>query len=431
MGKNLNIGSVNLADKQYDLQALGLISGDNGWSTLHAVAMPYKTRDNKWHLWFNLGGTTSSMLTGVETVTITGVTFNSSMAQSFSVAQGQSLSLKTAATSISHAGSGGSTLKFAYVTDGVSQYHYLSGNLELDSKPTWATDFPAEQVVRADSTGFLFGALEWQGVSGCEFVASGSVQFTGASCAAPTRTLGQAQYGTATKLELVANNLNANDVYKVTVYGGLYSAGTSQYSYVSIYDGTSWRPCMYASNTADINASSTCTTYFSYTSAQPTVTFKMYNQVATGTMGCMGAASYHLCGISVENVSRKTAMPQIINSVGTNYEGRTVINSAKIASSGSESSICSSSPCGIWRSTGSWLSSVTRGGTGSYTVNFNTGVFSTPPNCTCTTWGYGSYYTACRMNANSTSSGDLSTYRLLDAPTGYDEVVTIMCQGTK
>lgn len=52
-------------------------------------------------------------------------------------------------------------------------------------------------------------------------------------------------------------------------------------------------------------------------------------------------------------------------------------------------SVCSSSPCTITRQSGSWLTSITRTGTGNYTLNITTNEFSAAPTCTCSAGGAG------------------------------------------
>lgn len=75
--------------------------------------------------------------------------------------------------------------------------------------------------------------------------------------------------------------------------------------------------------------------------------------------------------------------PQLVGSVTSNATGALRIESAVITGAGVNGS-CSTTPCTITSKSSDWLSSVSRSATGQYSVNFNAGIFSTPPTCTHT-----------------------------------------------
>lgn len=91
------------------------------------------------------------------------------------------------------------------------------------------------------------------------------------------------------------------------------------------------------------------------------------------------------------------------------------------------SSNCTSSPCTMVSNTPG-VASVTRNGTGSYTVNFVSGNFSAAPVCVCSTTSAANFPTTCSPNAapTSTSWSFASTY----SGTAYDSTFTVICMGT-
>lgn len=70
--------------------------------------------------------------------------------------------------------------------------------------------------------------------------------------------------------------------------------------------------------------------------------------------------------------------PLLVGSVTSNSSGTERVERAVIAAGGTA---CTGSPCTISRQSGNWLTSVTRSGAGSYTLNFASGIFLAPPTC--------------------------------------------------
>jgi hypothetical protein len=113
--------------RQYSLTVTGV-----NWTTSRAVGVPYQTLDGTWRLRFNIVGTDTA--TSSNTYTITGVTFKT-------VTGGQTGAASTSGSARSRGtltiGSGVSTMVAiadAAVTLGTV---ILSGDVELDSKPTF------------------------------------------------------------------------------------------------------------------------------------------------------------------------------------------------------------------------------------------------------------------------------------------------------
>ena len=99
---------------------------------------------------------------------------------------------------------------------------------------------------------------------------------------------------------------------------------------------------------------------------------------------------------TVKPITTAMPMPLLVGGVTSNTSGMERVERALIAS-------CTSTPCTITRQSGSWLSSVTRSTTGTYTLNFVAGMFTSAPSC---------FFTA---GANSGSNGSHVSY--ITAPT--------------
>jgi hypothetical protein len=75
-----------------------------------------------------------------------------------------------------------------------------------------------------------------------------------------------------------------------------------------------------------------------------------------------------------------------VQSDGANWVLLTGTTKIKYITAGGASypNACTGSPCTIHRQSGSWVSSITRTGAGSYTINIVSGIFSTIPTCMAT-----------------------------------------------
>jgi hypothetical protein len=106
-------------------------------------------------------------------------------------------------------------------------------------------------------------------------------------------------------------------------------------------------------------------------------------------------------------------------SVITNYGNQTALGSAEVLANGS-----------VVHSNGTWISSVSHGGTGYYTVNFSTNFFNAAPACTCTGTDGGSRNdTICNTPASTYSSSAVTVY-LYEGTSAIDVSFTIICVGT-
>ncbi len=132
---------------------------------------------------------------------------------------------------------------------------------------------------------------------------------------------------------------------------------------------------------------------------------------STGTGSAALAPSYSTLGSIVGSVTSSTTGKEHIERV---YFGGT-----------SNPSACSSSPCTIYSQSGG-ISSVTRVGTGQYTITFNSGEFSAAPSCIVSPVNtgapngyYGQTYSASATSVNVATQNSLAA----------DAAVNVICMG--
>jgi len=90
---------------------------------------------------------------------------------------------------------------------------------------------------------------------------------------------------------------------------------------------------------------------------------------------------------------------------------------------------CTASPCTVRNNRGNLVSSVTRGGLGSFTVNFNSGKFTGDLNCTCQSVQAGVKSTFCAFYNPDSSGGGLQVRDGTD--TLIDSEVNVICHGVQ
>lgn len=146
----------NIQDRQYDLTVTG-----TNWTTARAVGVPYKTRDGIWRLKFNINGALTTATLTSYTLTITGVTFKTGFAQAVSA-----FNQNNAAACTARVTAATNTVVVYHASTSIDAY-YISGDVELDSQPTFATDFYPVQLsdgndgrtVAFNTTGVCTGTL--------------------------------------------------------------------------------------------------------------------------------------------------------------------------------------------------------------------------------------------------------------------------------
>lgn len=113
--------------------------------------------------------------------------------------------------------------------------------------------------------------------------------------------------------------------------------------------------------------------------------------------------------------------PLLIGSVTSGTSGMERVERVQV------SSACASSPCTISSQSGSWITSVTRTGTGNYVANFGSNMFSSAPTCVCST-GFVSSITSCVVSSITTSSVGVATVNSTGA---VDDTINLICMGPR
>lgn len=106
------------------------VSGTN-WTTARGVWIPYQMQDGTWRLRFNLKGNISVATTGI-TLTVNGVVFKNAQRQAITVVSATAADAHLATYTVSNTAT--IVVNFSTATDDPA----LSGDVELESKPTWA-----------------------------------------------------------------------------------------------------------------------------------------------------------------------------------------------------------------------------------------------------------------------------------------------------
>lgn len=147
-------------DRQYDISSY--VTGTN-WTSARCVAIPYKTEDEIPRLRFNIHGAVSSTGRTSYTITLSGVTFNST-ANNYSPTYG--FPTETLGNNQCYVNPGTNTITCAHASGTTTGYHF-SGDVELDSWPTWAIDnFPVQVSDYSDNRKVCFVAFTQANQSG-------------------------------------------------------------------------------------------------------------------------------------------------------------------------------------------------------------------------------------------------------------------------
>jgi hypothetical protein len=133
---NIKVGPTNIAIGFPDPEQYSEANGDftvtgTNWTTTTAIAVPYKTGDGTWRLKFNIEGSVSVGTTLLD-LTMSGIT--NTVNQSISGGQRSSAGGRI---NFAQARSDGT---FRTATDVSSTLFLCSGDIQIDSKPTWARD---------------------------------------------------------------------------------------------------------------------------------------------------------------------------------------------------------------------------------------------------------------------------------------------------
>jgi hypothetical protein len=128
-----DLGSGFAGWKQYDSSTVTFSSTPTGWSLTEALAIPYKTSNGSWRLRFNIQATHNVTSAGTTvTPVMDGVTFKTGILQALANVGETDSADRTFLN-------GGSGIMSAYSEVGTNQF-YVSGDVALDSIPTWAEE---------------------------------------------------------------------------------------------------------------------------------------------------------------------------------------------------------------------------------------------------------------------------------------------------
>lgn len=426
IGDNLNIGSVNLQDKEYDITTQ--VTGDNGWSTIYASARVKKDRSAtpSWRVEGNISGTSNNVGGGTTvSVTIAGLVSKNTANFTQSCVVSDTTNFTTGRCRIDP-NTGVLNLDNAAATT----TRYIQFSILLESKPTWATDY-AEQVIRAERTG-NFAVLDHNSASNT--ASTGSL--AGISIAGGTKTYrGKAEATTSGNWGLKVVNMEPGD------YGIEFNLP------FNAYDGDQGNTCEYEiyDETNSVKIASTEINQVSTPNGTATRSSNYgikgvlnYNSLTTASYilrgrtnafagNCYAGPKGFSGNISavVFPINGTISIPQIINSVQTSYSGQLRIESVKFAGA-TISTACTSSPCTLYQNTGG-ISTVTRSAQGNYSVNFVSGTYSQSPTCSCNPYGINSDW-GCFVRPVDENSVNI---RFFDLSNSFDESASINCIGIK
>jgi hypothetical protein len=129
-GKNDSVLVSNwVPDYQYDLTVSG-----TGWTTVRAVGVPYKTGNGSYRMKFNIVGTVTSQTSN--TLTVSGVTFKNVSNYDQAVV----VLANNAQIGTGYAAASSSTIQIN--TGSAFTRWSISGDVELENRPSWATFLP-------------------------------------------------------------------------------------------------------------------------------------------------------------------------------------------------------------------------------------------------------------------------------------------------
>jgi len=265
-------------------------------------------------------------------------------------------------------------------------------------------------------------------------VASASDDITGSSYETfsnanfATRTnYGSATTGASTSdLSLKIPNLPAG-TYQVFAIGHLIvSVGSDATCAFKITDGTNNIGPIEV-RTSSVGNASTIGSVITYTS-QADRTFSIQARAVSASPTCRASADSadKQITLAVLPVGMSLPAPILVGSVTSNSTGAERVERAQVTT------ICTSSPCTIASQSGSWLTSITRTGTGAYSANFATGMFSAAPSCQVIATG-GTNLAIINGNLSATPSSTAFTWTSygLSTATPEDSRFNITCQGPR
>lgn len=308
-----------------------------------------------------------------------------------------------------------------------------SGAIIIDnSTATGAAQFTVERFPTSSEIAFrpsqanAWGVGKYSGVTNCSWsTTSGSYADLGADSDCNSKTVsGSASDVGDSEPEFNFNNLPAG-TYKVTATGLFQATYTSSSTecLFRLYDGTNQIGVIGANafSGSTTGYASNINGYVTYsTQSSPKIRVQGFRTTGGGSCVISNTSSSSDFQIILEPVSNVTPFPALVGSVTSNSSGQERVERVSVTS------VCSSTPCTIARQSGSWLSSISRSSTGTYSANFAAGAFSEAPSCVCSV----STTTNICDNVSSTTSAATFTTRGTGGSLA-DATFNLICMGPK
>jgi hypothetical protein len=172
-----------------------------------------------------------------------------------------------------------------------------------------------------------------------------------------------------------------------------------------------------------------CGLYVATNTSAKTITLQAKS--SAGSLSISGGAVGSSIEWSIFQIDQSFPAPNLVNSVVSSSSGTTRIEYVGFGGATEATNNCTSTPCTIYRQSGG-ISSVSRASTGTYTINFTSGVFSAPPTCTGTvaSMGVTTAIVSLQAIAPTTTAFYIITYDL-GTPTIRDITGYFICIGPK
>jgi hypothetical protein len=321
-------------------------------------------------------------------------------------------------------------------TNGECQVNNTPNNPDMGDMSIQVYRFPSssEIAVRPELQNKFAQSVRNSNGSGIFSTSSTSwVDVSDASFATPTFTGSAIAGSNANDIVLRTQNVPAGTYY-VGFTGSMASnSGPSQCAF-GLFDGTTRFAQAQVGNAASGNDAriSNIGGFITYSAVQSDLSIKLQTIRISGTGTCqlnLSASAGVLNGtFYMIPVSQSLPVPVLVGSVTSQSAGAERIERVSFGGA-SETSVCSSSPCTIYRQSGSWVSSITRSGTGNYVVNIVSGIFASKPSCALMVDNNANVIAYSGSNSNSSTSLAIQSANM--ASSGVDVALSVICQGPR
>lgn len=208
--------------------------------------------------------------------------------------------------------------------------------------------------------------------------------------------------------------------YKLEYSGGVGGDGAAGCS-VSVYDGST----DYEIASANVESMSAGHAVIVYTSTQSNKEFSVRIKRTVGAGNCGVFTSYNNGhNLTLTPLDQKIPSPVLVGSVTSGATGAERIERVTFVSSSGA----------VTRSSGSWLTSVTRNSSGDYTLNIPSGTFTAAPTCTCSADnnnGTNAHSCIFRNDLTAISATAVRLTTIYAGATGDMTSVHIICMGPR